>query len=148
MPKRTRDHRSVLIEDLRNNPLLAANYLTAALEDSDKMFLRALRDVAEANRIAKVAEEAGLSRETLYRTLSEEGNPRLSSLSSIFRVLGLRIKLHRPNEIAAAHQVDISTAWRWIREGRIHAIRDGRLWRITHREYIRTLRRGIRPRPT
>ena len=91
MPKRVRDHREALVEDLRNDPEFAAHYLTAALEESNAVFLRALRDVAEAHRMAVVAQGAGLSREGLYRTLSETGNPRLSSLIGVFDAMGLKV---------------------------------------------------------
>lgn len=67
MPKRTRSHRSALLEDLKNNRQLAASYLTAAIEESNPVFLRAMRDVAEAHRMAQVAEGAGLAREATYK---------------------------------------------------------------------------------
>ena len=50
MPKRSTDYRKTLLEDLRN-PVEAANYLNAAMEDSPEMFLTALRDVAEARQL-------------------------------------------------------------------------------------------------
>ena len=88
MPKRTSDYRESLLEDLKD-PREAACYLNAALEDSDEMFLVALRNVAEARQMAKVAEGAGISRESIYRMLSDKGNPRYSSLSGLFSALGL-----------------------------------------------------------
>lgn len=90
MPKRSRDYRSWLLNQLRD-PRVAASYLTAGSGDSPEMFLTALRNVAESHRMSKIAEEAGVSRESLYRTLSEEGNPRFDTLTSVLRVLGLRI---------------------------------------------------------
>jgi probable addiction module antidote protein len=70
----------------------AREYLTAALADpDDRVFLLALRDVAEAHGIAKVARGAKLNRENLYRILSEKGNPRLSSLTAILHALKLRL---------------------------------------------------------
>ncbi len=92
MPKRSKDYVQGLVEDLKD-PIEAMNYLNAALEESQEVFLLALRDVAAANRMARVAEEAGLSREALYRTLSEEGNPRLSSLLGILSVMNLKISI-------------------------------------------------------
>ena len=73
----------------------AAGYLTAAFEEGDpKYFLKALRNVAEAHGgMAKLAKRANLNRETLYRTLSEEGNPRLDSLYSVLKALGLNLKI-------------------------------------------------------
>ncbi len=92
MPKRTGDYREGLLKSLLD-PNEAAQYVNAALEDSDQMFLVALRDVAEARQMAKVASEAGLSREAIYRTLSETGNPRYKSLRGILRALGLRFSI-------------------------------------------------------
>lgn len=92
MPTKTKSYRSYLHSKL-NNPIVAANYLNAALEDSAEAFLRALRNVSEAHRMAKVAEDAGLSREAMYRTLSDEGNPRLRSLEGILKAVGLKVKV-------------------------------------------------------
>ena len=91
MPKRTTDFRQDLLADLVD-PEEAAHYLNAAFEDSEQMALVALRDVAEARQIARVAEQAGLAREALYRMLCETGNPTYSSLLRILHALGLQIK--------------------------------------------------------
>jgi probable addiction module antidote protein len=54
----------------------------------------ALRTVADAvGGMAALAEKAGLSRETLYRTLSEKGNPRLDTLAAILAAFGLRLSV-------------------------------------------------------
>jgi probable addiction module antidote protein len=90
MPKRTRDYRSWLRGQL-TNPVAAANYINAAIEDSPEMLLVAVRNVAQAQKMAKVADRAGVNRESLYRTLSEEGNPTLDTLSSVLEALGLEI---------------------------------------------------------
>jgi probable addiction module antidote protein len=91
MNKLTKSYRDSLLESLQD-PEEAAAYLDAALEDEDsRVFLLALRDVAEARGISSVAAEADLNRESLYRMLSEEGNPRLSSLDALLRALGLRL---------------------------------------------------------
>jgi probable addiction module antidote protein len=87
----TKSYRDSLLESLQDQAEAAA-YLDAALEDEDsRVFLLALRDVAEARGISHVAAEADLNRESLYRMLSEEGNPRLSSLDALLRALGLRL---------------------------------------------------------
>jgi probable addiction module antidote protein len=72
-----------------SDPEYAAAYLNAAKEESQEVFLLALRDVAEAHKISKVAAAAGVNRETLYRTLSARGNPTLATFESILKVLGL-----------------------------------------------------------
>jgi len=88
MPKRTRDYHAWLLKRLLE-PREAERYLKVAMADSQEMFLKALRNVAEANKMAKVAEEAGVNRESLYKALSEEGNPRFSTLESVLNVLGM-----------------------------------------------------------
>jgi len=89
MPKRTSSYRARLLEDLRD-PQEAANYINAAIEDgSPEMLLLALRHVAEAHKMSRVAKSAGVAREAIYRILSRRGNPRLSSLWGLFPTLGL-----------------------------------------------------------
>lgn len=87
-------HHEATIRELRTNPRFAAEYLRAALEESDdpKVLLIALRRIAESRGgIAKVAKAAGIERESLYRALSPEGNPRLSTLLAVTRAVGLRL---------------------------------------------------------
>ncbi len=72
-----------------------AAYLEALLEDGDgRVITIGLRDLAEsAGGLATLAERTGLSRETLYRTLSRRGNPRLDTLSALLRAMGLRLSV-------------------------------------------------------
>ncbi len=100
MPKRTRLHHDALLEDLQD-PRASAHYLNAALEDSDEMLLIALRNVAEASTMSKVAKEAGISRESIYRMLCESGNPTYESFTAILRALGLRI-VFEPDTVSAS----------------------------------------------
>ena len=81
----------------------AAAYLEAAIDEGDPSGLMiALRRLADARGgIATIAERTGLSRETLYRTLSERGNPRLSSLSAILQATGLKLAIAPASECAA-----------------------------------------------
>lgn len=90
MPKRSTDFRRDLLADLAD-PEEAAHYLNAALEDSEEMALVALRDVAEARQMARVAEEAGVAREALYRMLHRSGNPTFGNFMGILSALGLKI---------------------------------------------------------
>ena len=70
-----------------------AEYLTAALRDSDpSVFLAAVRDVARARGIARVAKDAGLSRHAVYRALREKSNPSFATVLRIFTALGLRLR--------------------------------------------------------
>jgi len=79
---------------LRNEAEIAA-YLEAVLEDGDPRAMPvALRTIADAlGGLAPLAERTGLSRETLYRTLSEKGNPRYDTLTSILDAFGLRVSV-------------------------------------------------------
>lgn len=82
-----------LYKDLQSDREGAVAYLSAALEDPNEpeLFLIALRHVAEAWGFAHLAEITGLNRESLYKMLSEKGNPRLSSLMALLDGLGLRL---------------------------------------------------------
>ena len=90
---RSRSYKEGLLERLKD-PQEAAAYLDAALEDGEtEVFLLALRDVAEARvgGMTTLAQQTGLNRETLYRTLSEKGNPELASLDKLLHAVGLRL---------------------------------------------------------
>src|SRR4051812_47380895 len=96
MTKRTRDYEKDLIESLKS-PAEAVAYLNAHLEDNsdeaEELFLLALRDVARAHGFSEVAERADLGRESLYKALSGDGNPRLSTLRSLLKALGLKLSV-------------------------------------------------------
>ncbi len=91
---RTESYDAFLQEELRD-PDLAAEYLNAAIEEgSNELFLIALRNVAEAHGgIAAIAEATHLNRQTMYRTLSSEGNPTLETLLSILHAVGLNLSI-------------------------------------------------------
>ncbi len=91
-------HEEVMVKKLRQRPQFAAEYLKAAMEEADnpEILLIALRHVAKASGgFAKVAKAAGLDRESLYQALSENGNPRLSTLLGIMKAVGLRLTVER-----------------------------------------------------
>lgn len=79
---------------LRSNAEIAA-YIEAMLADGDARAVPlALRTVAAAvGGMNSLAERTGLSRETLYRTLSERGNPRLDTLAALLAAFGLRLSV-------------------------------------------------------
>jgi probable addiction module antidote protein len=52
---------------------------------------KALGDIARAKGMAQVAKEAGLSRESLYRALSADGNPSFATVLRVARALGVRL---------------------------------------------------------
>lgn len=74
-----------------------AEYLEALLEDGDPQVLRqGLRNVATAvGGMTELARRTGLSRETLYRTLSENGNPTLDTLTRLLAAFNLRLAVAR-----------------------------------------------------
>jgi probable addiction module antidote protein len=86
-------HDESIVRRLRKDPKFATEYLKAALEDQDepRVLLIALRQVAQARGIARVAKAAGIERESLYRALSVNGNPRLSTLVAVTRAIGLKL---------------------------------------------------------
>ena len=86
-------HDDAMVRRLRKDPEFAAEYLKAALEDDDepRALLIALRHLAQALGIAKVAKAAGVERESLYRALSAHGNPRLSTLVAVTKAIGLKL---------------------------------------------------------
>ncbi|MGD0664865.1 MAG: addiction module antidote protein [Rhabdochlamydiaceae bacterium] len=92
--KKSKSYKEHLFKRLQD-PKEAASYLNAALEDEDsRVFLIALKDIAEAHGgIAKLAKETDLNRESLYKTLSARGNPRLQSLIAILQACNLDISI-------------------------------------------------------
>jgi len=85
---------SLLFDDLRD-PEFAADYLEEMLAEDDlKSFLCAVRNVAKANGgMGRISEEAELGRESMYKTLSENGNPKFITLQAILRSIGLRFSV-------------------------------------------------------
>jgi len=92
-------HHDAEVAELRADRELATQYLKAAMESLDDpndraAALLALRTVAEAyGGLGAVAEEAGISRESLYRALSPKGNPTLRTLIAVLKSVGLRLSV-------------------------------------------------------
>jgi probable addiction module antidote protein len=72
-------------------PSEAKHYINAAFADSTEMFFEAIKDVAQAHQMASVAKKSGVTRESLYRSLSKRGNPSWKTVLSVLKVVGLRI---------------------------------------------------------
>ena len=96
VPPRSIPWESYLIKSLKN-ARDAEGYLNAALDDGDpRVFLLALRDVAEARGgVGKVARACKLNRESLYRMLSKKGNPSLQSLGKLLSSMGFRLAIEK-----------------------------------------------------
>ncbi len=82
---RTKNYKEHLLERLQT-PEDIAGYVNAAIEVASED-----QDVAQG--LKKVAEQARLNRENVYRMLSDQGNPRLKSLFAVLYVLGLNIRV-------------------------------------------------------
>lgn len=94
------DYHETLIERLKDHEY-AVIYLNAAIaeslkgdEESQQVFLNALRNVAEAQgTMTDLAKRAQVRRESLYRMLSKKGNPELSSLASVLNAMGFSLSV-------------------------------------------------------
>jgi probable addiction module antidote protein len=76
-----------------DTPAARAEYLTAAFEDGDpSLIAAALGDVARATGMARVAEQAGLGRESLYKSLTRGGSPALATVLRVMAALGLELR--------------------------------------------------------
>ena len=91
-------------EHLRTHEEMAA-YLQACFEeaDGDAAFLaKALGDVARAKGMSQVAQDAGLSRESLYKALSGDRYPAFDTILKVVRALGLKLNIQaHPSSHAA-----------------------------------------------
>lgn len=77
-----------------DNDEAIAEYLSAAVEDPNPdVFLAALGDVAKARGMTKLARDAGLGRESLYKALSEGAHPRHETISTVLRSLGVKFSI-------------------------------------------------------
>jgi probable addiction module antidote protein len=87
-----RDYRLDLIQNLKD-PDYAAEYLAQVLAHRDQAaFMIALKDVVEAGGgVSAISKRAGLTRPSLYKVLSESGNPTFETLRAILEPLGLRV---------------------------------------------------------
>lgn len=78
--------------DHLNSAESIAAYLDAALEDGDPDLIRAaLGDVARAKGMSEISEATGLSRTSLYKALSPDGNPEFATVVRVLHALGLRV---------------------------------------------------------
>lgn len=100
MNKRLIDYQEELLKRLIS-PSEARAYLNAALDDEDpRIFLLALKNVLEAQggTMATLAKKSQLNRESLYRTLSRRGNPRLTSIRSLLDAMGLQLTINEKRQ--------------------------------------------------
>ncbi|MFN0278143.1 MAG: addiction module antidote protein [Pyrinomonadaceae bacterium] len=78
--------------DYLDNEIVIAEYLNAALEDENPdVFLVAISDVAKARGMSKLAKDAGLGRESLYKALAPGAKPRYETVIKLLRALGVEL---------------------------------------------------------
>lgn len=94
MKRNLKSYHAYLLKNLRD-PAEREAYLNAAMADGDpRIMLKALRNVAEATGgMRRLATRTKLSRESLYRMLSERGNPELRSLGRVLGSFGLSLRV-------------------------------------------------------
>jgi probable addiction module antidote protein len=98
-----RSHDDSVVEMFQSDPAVAVELLNSILEDGDQAeLLIALRQLTKAfGGVSAVAEKSNLNPTQLYRTLSEDGNPALSSLAAILKSMGFRLAIERTTSRAA-----------------------------------------------
>lgn len=102
---RSRPHDEAMAELYRKDPALALAVINDILENGDQAeLLTVLRQLAQAfGGMQAVAEHAQLNPTQLYRTLSPQGNPALSSLTAILKAMGLRLAVQPLQAEASSH---------------------------------------------
>lgn len=79
-----------------------AAYLNAAFETGEaSLIAAALGDVSRSEGMTAVASRAGVTREALYKSLSENGDPKLSTLLGVVHALNLRLEIAQSTKTAA-----------------------------------------------
>ena len=72
------------------------DYLNAAFEDGEPCIVAdILGDIARSQGMTKIAEKTGLGRESLYKALSEAGNPEFQTILKVLQALGLKLSVTR-----------------------------------------------------
>jgi len=72
-----------------------AGYLSAVLEDGNPaLFVAAIGDVARAKGMTEIAKKSGVTRESLYRALKIEAQPRFETVAKVIHALGMKLSVH------------------------------------------------------
>ena len=82
------------VVDFLDSDEAMVEYLNIALETNDpKYFTKALGNVARAKGMSSISDASGLGRQSLYRALSDEGNPRIDTLFKVLDTLNIRLAI-------------------------------------------------------
>jgi probable addiction module antidote protein len=85
-----------------DSPEMVAAYIDAALEDGDAALVAAaLGDIARSKGMSEIAKKTGVTREGLYKALSTDGDPRLTTFLGVIKSLGLRLSVKPAQETDA-----------------------------------------------
>ena len=77
-----------------DSPEVINEYIQSAIEDGDPLLLRlALADVAKAKGMSNIAEHTNLNRQSLYKSLSEKGNPSFDTIKKVLHACGLKLSV-------------------------------------------------------
>lgn len=69
------------------------NYLNAVVNETDsKLFIKALDEIAKAKGVSKLAEKMAVSRESLYKSLNGEREPKFKTIDKFLRAIGMEVK--------------------------------------------------------
>jgi probable addiction module antidote protein len=81
----------------------ARAFLEDAMETNDAAFIAsAIGEVARAKGMSAIAKETGMSRESLYRALSGDGNPQLSTVLKVLEAMGLKLSVEAVSKTSDA----------------------------------------------
>ena len=84
------------LADILRTPEEMTAYLNESMEDEDpRVFLMALQDVVRMQGMSQVSRQSGVNRQSLYKALSGDRNPRVDTLNKVLHALGLRLAVEK-----------------------------------------------------
>ena len=88
--------------EILDSPEMIASYIEAVMEDADPALITlALGNIARSKGMTEIAKKTGVTREGLYKALSAEGDPRLTTFLGVLKSLGLRLSVKPAQEADA-----------------------------------------------
>ena len=116
-----------------------AAYLNAVMAEDDTALLQAaLGDIAKARGMTSVAKEAGVGRESLYKSLSANGNPSFQTISKVSRALGLKMAFIPKGNAGTGYPFHCRhLSWKWKTSGHFFETR-GQVARFTSANLVYT----------
>ncbi len=100
------------LEDCLDTPEMVVEYLNQVIEDGDQdELLRAVGYVMRSEGMSAIARRAGVSREALYASFKEGGNPTLSTLRNVLLACGIELRFSLPASDPPSG-IQITSVWR------------------------------------